>query len=99
MTAWTEDQASPITVKYHGCFGTDCDGGIRDLTHAIRVDVYSYSFGTLYIKSNYYVRPYLTSLKLIDLSLGDRCENDQEFTSLHRKFHFVLRPNRARLWF
>ena len=51
-----------------------------------------YTLENLYdIKLNYYVRLNFTSfLKLIDLLGGIDVENDQEFTSLHGKFHFPV---------
>ena len=70
------------------------NGQMDKLTHAgiYGVDASIHTLENLYdIKLNYYVRLNFTSfLKLIDLLGGIDVENDQEFTSLHGKFHFPV---------
>ena len=97
MTVNRKTKQVLLTTTPRDAYVPIADGGNNQndkLTHAgiYGVDASIHTLENLYdIKLNYYVRLNFTSfLKLIDLLGGIDVENDQEFTSLHGKFHFPV---------
>ena len=97
MTVNRDTKKILLTTTPRDAYVPIADGGNNQndkLTHAgiYGVDASIHTLENLYdIKLNYYVRLNFTSfLKLIDLLGGIDVENDQEFTSLHGKFHFPV---------
>ncbi|MEW4354723.1 LCP family protein [Streptococcus pneumoniae] len=95
MTVNRKTKKVLLTTTPRDAYVPIADGGNNQndkLTHAgiYGVDASIHTLENLYgIKMNYYVRLNFTSfLKLIDLVGGVDVYNDQEFTSLHGKYHF-----------
>lgn len=97
MTVNQETKKILLTTTPRDAYVPIADGGNNQndkLTHAgiYGVDASIHTLENLYgIDLNYYVRLNFTSfLKLIDLLGGVDVYNDQEFTSLHGKYHFPV---------
>ena len=97
MTVNRETKKILLTTTPRDSYVPIADGGNDQkdkLTHAgiYGVDVSIHTLENLYgIDLNYYARLNFTSfLKLIDLLGGVDVHNDQDFTSLHGKFHFPV---------
>ena len=97
MTVNRETKKILLTTTPRDSYVPIADGGNNQkdkLTHAgiYGVDASIHTLENLYgIDLNYYARLNFTSfLKLIDLLGGVDVHNDQDFTSLHGKFHFPV---------
>ena len=97
MTVNRETKKILLTTTPRDSYVSIADGGNNQkdkLTHAgiYGVDASIHTLENLYgIDLNYYARLNFTSfLKLIDLLGGVDVHNDQDFTSLHGKFHFPV---------
>lgn len=97
MTVNQETKKILLTTTPRDAYVPIADGGNNQndkLTHAgiYGVDASIHTLENLYgIDLNYYARLNFTSfLKLIDLLGGVDVYNDQEFTSLHGKYHFPV---------
>ena len=97
MTVNRETKKILLTTTPRDSYVPIADGGNNQkdkLTHAgiYGVDASIHTLENLYgIDLNYYARLNFTSfLKLIDLLGGVDVYNDQDFTSLHGKFHFPI---------
>lgn len=97
MTVNQETKKIVLTTTPRDAYVPIADGGNNQndkLTHAgiYGVDASIHTLENLYdIDLNYYARLNFTSfLKLIDLLGGVDVYNDQEFTSLHGKYHFPV---------
>lgn len=97
MTVNRDSKKILLTTTPRDSYVPIADGGNNQkdkLTHAgiYGVDSSIHTLENLYgVDINYYVRLNFTSfLKLIDLLGGVDVYNDQEFTSLHGKFHFPV---------
>ncbi|MFS9155778.1 LCP family protein [Streptococcus infantis] len=97
MTVNQETKKILLTTTPRDAYVPIADGGNNQndkLTHAgiYGVDASIHTLENLYgIELNYYARLNFTSfLKLIDLLGGVDVYNDQEFTSLHGKYHFPV---------
>ena len=97
MTVNQDSKKILLTTTPRDSYVPIADGGNNQkdkLTHAgiYGVDSSIHTLENLYgVDINYYVRLNFTSfLKLIDLLGGVDVYNDQEFTSLHGKFHFPV---------
>ena len=97
MTVNRETKKILLTTTPRDSYVPIADGGNNQkdkLTHAgiYVVDASIHTLENLYgIDLNYYARLNFTSfLKLIDLLGGVDVHNDQDFTSLHGKFHFPV---------
>lgn len=97
MTVNRKTKKILLTTTPRDSYVPIADGGNNQkdkLTHAgiYGVDASIHTLENLYgIDLNYYARLNFTSfLKLIDLLGGVDVHNDQEFTSLHGKFHFPV---------
>ena len=97
MTVNRETKKILLTTTPRDSYVPIADGGNNQkdkLTHAgiYGVDASIHTLENLYgIDLNYYARLNFTSfLKLIDLLGGVDVHNEQEFTSLHGKFHFPV---------
>ena len=97
MTVNRETKKILLTTTPRDSYVPIADGGNDQkdkLTHAgiYGVDASIHTLENLYgIDLNYYARLNFTSfLKLIDLLGGVDVHNDQDFTSLHGKFHFPV---------
>lgn len=97
MTVNRKTKKVLLTTTPRDAYVPIADGGNNQsdkLTHAgiYGVDASIHTLENLYgIHIDYYVRLNFTSfLKLIDLLGGIDVENDQEFTSLHGKYHFPV---------
>ena len=97
MTVNRETKKMLLTTTPRDSYVPIADGGNNQkdkLTHAgiYGVDASIHTLENLYgIDLNYYARLNFTSfLKLIDLLGGVDVHNDQDFTSLHGKFHFPV---------
>ena len=97
MTVNQETKKILLTTTPRDAYVPIADGGNNQndkLTHAgiYGVDASIHTLENLYgIDLNYYVRLNFTSfLKVIDLLGGVDVYNDQEFTSLHGKYHFPV---------
>ena len=97
MTVNQETKHILLTTTPRDAYVPIADGGNNQndkLTHAgiYGVDASIHTLENLYgIDLNYYARLNFTSfLKLIDLLGGVDVYNDQEFTSLHGKYHFPV---------
>mgnify|MGYP000988422729 FL=1 len=97
MTVNRETKKILLTTTPRDSYVSIADGGNNQkdkLTHAgiYGVDASIHTLENLYgIDLNYYARLNFTSfLKLIDLIGGIDVYNDQDFTSLHGKFHFPV---------
>ena len=97
MTVNRETKKILLTTTPRDSYVPIADGGNNQkdkLTHAgiYGVDASIHTLENLYgIDLNYYARLNFTSfLKLIDLLGGVDVYNDQDFTSLHGKFHFPV---------
>ena len=97
MTVNQETKKILLTTTPRDAYVPIADGGKNQndkLTHAgiYGVDASIHTLENLYgIELNYYARLNFTSfLKLIDLLGGVDVYNDQEFTSLHGKYHFPV---------
>lgn len=97
MTVNRETKKILLTTTPRDSYVSIADGGNNQkdkLTHAgiYGVDASIHTLENLYgIDLNYYARLNFTSfLKLIDLLGGVDVYNDQDFTSLHGKFHFPV---------
>ena len=97
MTVNQETKKIVLTTTPRDAYVPIADGGNNQndkLTHAgiYGVDASIHTLENLYdIELNYYARLNFTSfLKLIDLLGGVDVYNDQEFTSLHGKYHFPV---------
>ena len=97
MTVNRQTKKILLTTTPRDSYVSIADGGNNQkdkLTHAgiYGVDASIHTLENLYgIDLNYYARLNFTSfLKLIDLLGGVDVHNDQDFTSLHGKFHFPV---------
>lgn len=97
MTVNRDTNKILLTTTPRDAYVKIADGGNNQydkLTHAgvYGVDASIHTLENLYnIKIDYYTRINFTSfLKLIDLLGGVEVYNEQEFTSMHGKYHFSI---------